>query len=158
MKILVFSDSHGDTANMVEVIEREHPDRVFHLGDHIRDAEELEWAYPELTIDKVPGNCDWRTTAPLEKKLTLEGVPLLLCHGHEYGVKSSLGALAWHARDEKVSVALFGHTHEAHSSRRFGIQLCNPGSCGMGAVPTYAVLMLKSGSASFHIKPVFEEE
>ncbi|MCD8147103.1 MAG: YfcE family phosphodiesterase [Clostridiales bacterium] len=158
MKIIVFSDSHGNVSNMIEVVEREAPDRVFHLGDCLRDAKELQMAYPDLEMDTVPGNCDWRSTAPQEKKLTIQGYSLLLCHGHDYGVKSGLGSLAYHARQEKVSMALFGHTHEAQTARRGGVRLCNPGSCGMGYEPTYGVLTIADGCASFHIKPVQEEE
>lgn len=158
MKIIVFSDSHGDVASMVEVIEREQPDQVFHLGDYIRDAEELQWAYPELTIHRVPGNCDWHSKAIGEVTLTLEGVRMLLCHGHAYGVKSGLGALAWHAHEEKAELALFGHTHQAHHSVRMGVHLCNPGSCGMGIEPSYAVLQLEKGTFRFITRPVVEEE
>lgn len=158
MKIIVLSDSHGDTASMVDVLERENPERVFHLGDYLRDAQELAWAYPDLPMDFVPGNCDWGSDALLEQKLTLEGVTLLLCHGHRYGVKNGLHALAWHAKEEHADVALFGHTHQAHCSRREGVLLCNPGSCGTGLQPTYAVLTLKDGTARFQIKPVDEEE
>lgn len=157
LKIVVFSDSHGDIANMVDVIEREHPNAVFHLGDHIRDAEELQWAYPELTITRVVGNCDWRSKARSEVAFTIEGVRVFLCHGHEYGVKSGLGALAWRAKEEKAQVALFGHTHQSHHSQKMGIHLCNPGSCGMGMNPTYAILMLEKGTFRFIIRPVFEE-
>ena len=42
MKILVFSDSHGEKENMLLTVEAERPDAVFHLGDHWRDGEELE--------------------------------------------------------------------------------------------------------------------
>lgn len=158
MKILVLSDSHGDVASMVELIEREQPDRVFHLGDYIRDARELEYAYPDLTIDMVPGNCDWRSKAPLEKKVTLERVTILLCHGHEYGVKSGYGALAFHARQEHAKVALCGHTHKSHLSRKLGVGLCNPGSCGMGMIPTYGILTVEDGTWDFRVYPVYIEE
>ena len=158
MKILVFSDSHGDVSNMVDVTERVQPDRVFHLGDHIRDAEELSYAFPELTVDSVPGNCDWRSRAPLTKKLTLEGVCILLCHGHEFGVKTSYGALAQYARSEGAKVALCGHTHHSYLGKKMGVGLCNPGSCGMGIVPTYGILTLEGGTWDFRVYPVYEEE
>ena len=158
MKILVLSDSHGDVADMVDVVERVKPDRVFHLGDHIRDAQELSYAFPELTIDMVGGNCDWRSRAPLEKKITLEGVTVLLCHGHEYGVKSGYGALALHARQEGAKVALCGHTHKSHLSKKWGVGLCNPGSCGMGMIPSYGILTLQRGTWDFRVYPVYEEE
>ena len=33
MKLLVFSDSHGNVANMEDAVRREEPDQVLHLGD-----------------------------------------------------------------------------------------------------------------------------
>ena len=33
-KLLVFSDSHGSTADMVRIVRSEKPDLVLHLGDH----------------------------------------------------------------------------------------------------------------------------
>lgn len=158
MKIIVFSDSHGDLSNMANIIEEELPDLMFHLGDHWRDAEEIEWEYPELKVIKVPGNCDWRSTEPLELKVTVEGVRFLLCHGHTRGVKMGYSELAHFAANEKVDVALFGHTHRAHWSRRGRVQLLNPGSCGMGREPSYAIVTVENGTAACEIKKVFEED
>lgn len=157
MKILVLSDSHGDLSNMADAIEREQPDLVFHLGDHWRDAEELEWAYPELKIYKVPGNCDWRSREKLELELSLGGCKLLLCHGHTRGVKMGYSELLHYARHIGADVALFGHTHNAHWSQRGGVQLFNPGSCGMGSDPTYGILTIEDGRAECEICHVFED-
>ena len=46
MKLLVFSDSHGNVANMEDAVRREEPDQVLHLvidmlpigSQHLRDA------------------------------------------------------------------------------------------------------------------------
>lgn len=32
MKLVLFSDSHGNVANMADVVRLEHPDRVLHMG------------------------------------------------------------------------------------------------------------------------------
>jgi len=37
MKILIFSDSHGDVETMVQVIEKENPETIVHLGDDKAD-------------------------------------------------------------------------------------------------------------------------
>lgn len=158
MKIIVFSDSHGDLADMVEAIEREEPDVMFHLGDHWRDAEEVEWAYPDLPTYKVPGNCDWRSTEPLELEVTLEGCRFFLCHGHTLGVKMGYAGLKDRGWDLGVDVALFGHTHRAHWSRQGKLQIFNPGSCGMGREPTYGILTVHNGTVTCQVKKVFEEE
>ena len=43
MKVLVFSDSHGNETNMITAIEQETPDMVLHLGDCWEDVQELRW-------------------------------------------------------------------------------------------------------------------
>lgn len=51
MKILVFSDSHGNEDNMIRAVERERPftlDAIVHLGDGWRDAEALHRLYPQI--------------------------------------------------------------------------------------------------------------
>lgn len=32
LKLVLFSDSHGNVANMADVVRLEHPDRVLHMG------------------------------------------------------------------------------------------------------------------------------
>ena len=50
MKILIFTDSHGYNVSMACAVEREAPDMVLHLGDHMDDARELESVFPRLTV------------------------------------------------------------------------------------------------------------
>ena len=38
VKLLLFSDSHGNVANMADAVRLERPDRVLHMGDLARDA------------------------------------------------------------------------------------------------------------------------
>ena len=56
MKIVVFSDSHGAVSNMEDVMRREHPELVLHLGDLCRDIEEIQRRFPQQTIQNVCGN------------------------------------------------------------------------------------------------------
>ena len=58
MKILVFSDSHGNEDNMIRAVERERPftlDAIVHLGDGWRDAEALHRLYPRIPLEQVAG-------------------------------------------------------------------------------------------------------
>ena len=48
MKILVVSDSHGKVDNMRRCVEMVNPRHVLHLGDCIRDAEELQRLFPDI--------------------------------------------------------------------------------------------------------------
>ena len=94
MKILVFSDSHGDRQTMVLAAEAHRPDAIFHLGDCWRDAEELEYAFPDTPLYQVPGNCDWgMADLPDVKLVSLDGVKFMLCHGHTFGVKGGLSLI-----------------------------------------------------------------
>ena len=41
MKLLILSDTHRSLGFACEAIEKEAPDTVIHLGDHLGDAEDL---------------------------------------------------------------------------------------------------------------------
>ena len=140
MKVLVFSDSHGDVAHMVAAVEREQPDAIFHLGDGWEDAAWLQGKYPHIPLTQVPGNCDFRPGALAERLLTMEGRRIQLCHGHTYGVKRSLLSAAYTAEERDLDLFLFGHTHCPLTERRGKTLFLNPGSIGDRYRPTYAVV------------------
>ncbi len=144
MKILVFSDSHGDRESMILAAEQERPGAIFHLGDCWRDAEELTYAFPDTPLYQVVGNCDWSMADyPTEKKVTLDGICFLLCHGHTYGVKTSLLAAGLKAEQDRLDAFLFGHTHKPLVDRRGRTLFLNPGSIGTGLRPTYGILTVE---------------
>lgn len=145
MKILVFSDSHGNLSHMEAAVARTHPDRILHLGDGWRDAQALYAEFPDTPLDQVAGNCDIWPGGPTEKVLDIGGVRLLLCHGHTYGVKRTLLSGLYAARERGADLFLFGHTHRPFCETRQGVTLLNPGSIGDGARPSYAVLRLENG-------------
>lgn len=118
MRYLVLSDSHGNIANMETAVEQERPDGILHLGDCWRDAERLAERYPDILIEHVPGNCDCRPEEPLEKLVILGDCRVLLCHGHTYGVKTSLLAAGLKAEQDRLDAFLFGHTHKPLVDRR----------------------------------------
>ena len=146
MKILVFSDSHGDRQTMVLAAEAHRPDAIFHLGDCWRDAEELEYAFPDTPLYQVPGNCDWgMADLPDVKLVSLDGVKFMLCHGHTFGVKGGYSAAVNRARDAGADVLLCGHTHSPRYEDYGGLQLLNPGSAGYGH--TYGLITTQRGCA-----------
>lgn len=151
MKIIVFSDSHGEKENMILTVEAEQPHAVFHLGDHWRDVEELEYAFPDLPIYQVPGNCDWMMAGePTERIVELDGVRFLLCHGHTFGVKNGYYSAVNHAEHEGVDVLLCGHTHVPYYEEFGSLQLLNPGSAGYGH--TYGRILIQRGMAACSIQ------
>ncbi len=134
MQIAVFSDSHGDTEGMCAVIDEYRPDMVLHLGDCVRDAEELERRYPQLPLLYVRGNCDaWDfTDAPEQRLFTAGDVVIYMTHGHRQSVKLTLDALANAVHFSGAKLGLFGHTHQAEYKVMGDVTLFNPGSVGMG--------------------------
>jgi len=69
-------------------------------------------------------------------------VKILCCHGHKYGVKSTLTRLAAHAKELGCDVALYGHTHRANSEIVDGVLCLNPGSLGSYSDPSYLYLVV----------------
>lgn len=132
MNILVFSDSHKALGTMVDAVERLRPEVVLHLGDHLADAEDLEYVFPEVEFYHVPGNCDFFTTTQPSLTIELDGVRIFMTHGHLFGVKSQTDRLAAEARRVGAQIALFGHTHRPLLTEEDGLWLMNPGACGAG--------------------------
>ena len=133
MKILVFSDSHGNEDNMVCAVERERPstlDAIVHLGDGWRDAEALH-RFEERERVVFFGDCR-----------------VLLCHGHTLGVKSSLLRASYEARERGAQALLYGHTHIPHIDYHDGLWLVNPGSIGDHRRPSYGVLTVEGDKLS----------
>ena len=145
MKLLILSDTHRSLGFACEAIEKEAPDAVIHLGDHMGDAEDLSFAYQDQDFYYVPGNCDCRPEEPAEKLLFLGDCRVLICHGHTYGVKTSLLAAGLKAEQDQLDAFLFGHTHKPLIDRRGKTLFLNPGSVGKGLRPTYAVLTAEGG-------------
>ena len=143
MRILVLSDSHGRLSPMEAAVEAVRPQRIFHLGDGWDDARELCRRYPATPLHQVAGNCDFRPAAPEEEALLLDGLRILLCHGHRFGVKQSLLQAGYAAEERDLDLFLFGHTHRPFHDRRGKCAFLNPGSIGYSG--SFAVLDIQGG-------------
>lgn len=155
MKILIVSDSHGNTSALRTAVQRENPDRVFHLGDVNRDVQRLAGEFPTLPMDAVAGNCDgWGTDLPDQLVVMAGGVKFLLTHGHRYHVKLGIGMVVNEAKSQGVDVVCFGHTHRAmHELWTGGIWVVNPGTIGGVYAPaTYAVAEAETGKVTVFLK------
>ena len=141
-RILVLSDSHGNVDNMIEAVNNTEPDRIIHLGDCFADARKLHKQFPEIPMAQVPGNCDW-DDGPAEQILEVEGMKILICHGHTYNVKMSYLSLEMGALEQEADMALFGHTHQVFYDYHNGLRMMNPGSIGAprwGNPPSYGII------------------
>ncbi len=134
MTILVLSDSHSALSFMRRCVEKVKPQAVIHLGDFYDDAQALQEDYSHIPFHIVPGNCD-RYRCPIGARellcYSVGGVRMLMTHGHNYRVKSGIGALTAEARRLGAGVALYGHTHVADCHQEEdGLWVLNPGTCG----------------------------
>ena len=118
MTLLILSDSHGNTYALREAIERAHPDGILFAGDGLRDLTHCDINAP---LWAVRGNCDFflsslivggRELTPSEEELVvIDGIRILLLHGHTVGVKSGLENAIQHAARHDADVLVYGHTH-----------------------------------------------
>lgn len=131
MKILVVSDTHRDTNKVITILHRI-PDitNVVHLGDMVRDADEIQEVFPEKIYHKIQGNNDMLSFAKPDMMLSLCGHNIFATHGHGYGVKGGVFKLAKTACDMGCDIALFGHTHSFCDQVVCGVRCLNPSNSG----------------------------
>ena len=145
VKILVFSDSHGNTSRMKEAIEANLPSckMIIHLGDGVRDISYVSSFFPELPVISLQGNGE---TFKKDVRIFDEcGVRFICMHGHSYRVKMGLEYAIYAAREAEADILLYGHTHVAHdtvSELEGGkkLRIFNPGSIGRGYPPSYGII------------------
>lgn len=145
---LVMADTHGHKARIALALRRfDGVDMILHLGDNSRDAEAIR-SMTKIPVYAVRGNCDIASAEEAERLLTLEGVRVLMTHGHRHNVKSSLLNLGLYAQQQEVNIALFGHTHISTEEFYGSVLLYNPGSLGepRGLGPTVGLLTLDQGA------------
>lgn len=138
MRILVISDSHGDSYSIQQAVHEQPTAKIlFYLGDGEYDLKLLEESNHNTYIHKVKGNCDFASTLPTYIIDEVEGVRIYATHGYVEQVKYGKDLLRQYAADNKAAIALYGHTHVADTTYSDGIWLVNPGSIRMGE---YAVV------------------
>ena len=143
-KLIVCSDTHGSVRGLAEILPLVgENDYIVHLGDGAVDMREIRGEYPDK-VYACRGNCDPFSPLPEEGEIEVEGVKIFFCHGHRYGVKTDLTALAHEAKRRDCQIALYGHTHNALISEIEGVTLINPGSfrfpVGKGGSYCYLVI------------------
>lgn len=152
MEILIVSDTHRKKEHLLRLL-RAHPSAKYLLfcGDGISDLEGVEERFATLIVCAVRGNCDWLSDAPEERFFTLDGVRILMMHGHTHGVKGGIGAALSYAKRKGADVLLFGHTHVPYEEHidvgeRY-ITLFNPGSLAerIDGGYSYGVLEIREG-------------
>lgn len=133
LKIVVVSDTHGNTDLLNKVIRDSSPfDIIVHCGDGLKDIHTAE--IPEdSSVLKVHGNTDMFFCPDTDDILTEEILEkkVMITHGHRFNVKTGLTQLLLHAEKCRVGIVIFGHTHEQFLLEGNPI-LFNPGNLSGG--------------------------
>ncbi len=144
--------------DMLDVIKANKDDigYVIHLGDHCYDSKCINYVLQVTPLVAVCGNCDYFCGDDYteEKVFELYGKKFLICHGHQYGVKSSYDTLYYAAKKNTADIVLFGHTHTAVVETKDNITIMNPGSIGNPkglSKPSYGVIEIDNDNVEFKI-------
>ena len=155
MRIVVFSDSHGNFDTLCCVVLLEPEAEVFlHLGDGESEVDDLRTLYPQKRILFVRGNCDLGSIAKDEELITVADKRIFFTHGHAYGVKREPTKLISRGNSLGADIVCFGHTHSPLSARVGQLYLLNPGSVESprtGSQPTYATIDIDPGGIVVNI-------
>ena len=153
IRAAVLSDTHGLEYSAVRALSAiGEYDLIIHLGDFAADAEICAEKFKK-PLFAVLGNCDFvrppKGDFGYELVVELEGVKLLLVHGHRHGIDtySTIDARE-RALALGCSALLYGHTHMPEVSMKDGILVMNPGSPARprcGAKPSAGLLIVENG-------------
>ncbi|MFT3952864.1 MAG: YfcE family phosphodiesterase [Oscillospiraceae bacterium] len=146
MRVVVFSDTHGNLNNARRIMEKSSPrDCFIFLGDGEREIASLRALYPDREIHDVAGNCDRSGTAPGEDFLFVGNVKIAFFHGHNHLARLGIDRIVQFAKENCAQIVLFGHTHV-----RFykylpddRLHILNPGSAALPRdehPPSFAVI------------------
>ena len=128
MEIIVVSDTHNNIKAIETILEiSKNADMIFHLGDNIADARELEKHFHGV-VHMVKGNCDYGDNGLNEKLVEIEGKKFFLTHGDRYGVNYGLDKLYYRGLELGADCILYGHTHKKVNICEDGVYIVNPGS------------------------------
>ncbi len=155
MKLVVFSDAHGaqDIVQFILDVNTD-ADYFISLGDH-----ELSQDYL-LSNDIIPikGNAARDAGFVFERELEVEGMKLLLTHGHKFAIHRGLNKIGKYAIQKGYDVVLFGHTHIVEVKKIGKLLFLNPGSCASPRntlPPTYMILDIDKEEITYTIKESF---
>lgn len=160
MKFMFASDLHGSAyycRKLLEVMEKEQPQRVFLLGDLLyhgpRNDLPEEYAPKQVIamlnqvkdrLLAIRGNCDTEVDQMVlefpilaDYALFTDGIrTFYMSHGHKY-YEGNLPPM------QQDDIFVYGHTHVLRAEKKDGRIYLNPGSVSIpkeGNIPTYAIL------------------
>lgn len=152
MKILIITDSHGNTNKIYDIISQESPNIIMCTGDHSWDGEECSFAFPDIKFYIVRGNCDIFDRKFNDNEIfDIDGIKIFITHGHLYNVKKEMYTLEAIAEKYDVDAVCFGHTHIPYYEEKNGIKYFNPGALKDNR---YGVLLIENKELIFSYKEI----
>ena len=152
IRILVFSDSHGYTVDMIKIIKNiPNVDFIIHLGDVYSDVLNIKKTFPDMEIHTVCGNNDRIPSLETEKLITVADKKIFITHGHNYSVSYTLKKLTNSTFAKEADIILYGHTHIPDHFSQNGKIIANPGSISRSRYGenSYGVLEIEDGKAGY---------
>src|SRR5699024_12676525 len=110
-RILLVSDSHGLTEELVKIRKRHDVHYLFHAGDSELDTDSPSSAGYYV----VRGNCDWKGKIPNMIVEEINGTRFMMTHGHLHDVKASLLKKQYDAEEQGADNICSGHSPIAES-------------------------------------------
>ncbi|HOD14123.1 MAG TPA: YfcE family phosphodiesterase [Spirochaetota bacterium] len=133
LKILVVSDTHGNTVRLGRIVRRESPfDYLFHCGDGAGDLAHVEVPAGAAVV-RVCGNVDMARNLDAERLVVMQvgTVTVMAAHGDQFHVNYGYQAIEREGRSRNADIVLFGHTHASYHGGTKPV-LFNPGSANNG--------------------------
>lgn len=124
----MISDTHG--VLRPEVFEQfQGVDHILHAGDvgPLDLLTELEAIAPVTVVWGNTDGMDVVARVPETESVLLEGVQVVVVHGHQFGSPTPTRLAAAHP---EAGLIVFGHTHEPLIEQIGGTLIVNPGSAG----------------------------
>lgn len=158
-KILVVSDSHGNTELLKRIVtENSSCELVIHLGDNAADANEVMRDFQTKANLSVLGNCDmgyFLDKVNYDGTFSVEERRIFYTHGHKYN--ASVDMMVAQAKMKNADIVLYGHTHVSFAEEIRGVLVINPGSISLprdGTNGTYCVIEIDGKKVKHEIKEV----
>ncbi|MDO4187619.1 MAG: metallophosphoesterase [Lachnospiraceae bacterium] len=148
-KVLVLSDSHGNTKTMQAIINLEKDiDLLIHCGDlEISSEIATLTQMADAPVYAVSGNCDIFSDLSKRVDFDFKGHHILVTHGYYENVNSGIGELKRKAGLFGADIVFFGHTHVPFLREEDGVIYANPGSTDKprqtGRESTYMIMTIE---------------
>ncbi|MFH2113384.1 MAG: YfcE family phosphodiesterase [Spirochaetota bacterium] len=130
MRLLVVSDTHGDSANLISLLRviGSSVDGLIHLGDGSGDIDTAaRYGSPMPTAWCVRGNIDSDWSVPPSRRIQAGSQTILAAHGQLH-LGDSWQPFVSAAKKQGAQAFFFGHTHVPFLKWMDGVLLLNPGS------------------------------